>query len=101
MKPSNDREAITLIVKGLISRGVEPYMVRDGEEDFYTTDPDQIVGHITDVDEAVMFVRLPEGSDRETSHVYFVLGNDPEEVAADWGVSLEEFLDPIVSPWWE
>lgn len=102
MKPSSDREAISLIIDGLIERGVTPAFSRDGEgEDLTYTDKESALDWLTSCDDSVLFVTLPEGSERSTSHIYFVLGNDPEEVACDYGVSLSPYLDPIVDPWWE
>jgi hypothetical protein len=137
MKPSNDREAITLIIDGLIKVGVKPKISRDGEnEDLPFTDTASAVDWLTSCDESVLFVNLPplnsdeeaelqrleiefaaaggrgvETADRldslrrryngENTFLYFVLGNDPEEVVCDYGVSLSPYLDPIVNPWWE
>lgn len=111
MKPSNDREAISLIIKGLKKAGCTMVSVRDGAgEDFpYTTKKDAL-DNLTSCDESVLFVGLPPETNDDAgyvethvreSHIYFVLGNDPEEVACDYGVSLSPFLDPIIKPWWE
>lgn len=104
MKPSNDREAISLIIDGLIERGVKPTICRDGEnEDLSYTDKDSALDWLTSCDESVLFVELPEAdpeSGRTSSHIYFVLGNSPEEVACDCGVSVSPYLDPITEPWW-
>lgn len=102
MKPSNDREAISLIIDGLIERGCKPTRSRDGgNEDLPFTDKESALDWLTSCDESVLFVDLPEGAERESSFIYFVLGNDPEEVACDYGVSLSPYLDPIIDPWWE
>lgn len=101
MKPSTDREAISLIIDGLIERGCTPTMSRDGEdEDLPYTDKESALDWLTSCDESVLFVDLPEGAGRKSTHVYFVLGNDPEEVACDYGVSLEDYISPITDPWW-
>lgn len=103
-KPKSDRSAINLIIDGLIARGCTITNVRDGAgEDFpYTTKKDAL-DNLTSCDESVMHVRLPETSPDalDESFIYFVLGNDPEEVACDYGVSLSKYLDPIIEPWWE
>lgn len=100
MKPSTDREAVSLIIDGLIERGVTIRTARDGEnEDMdWNGDKDHFLNHLMSCDEGVMFVDLPEG---RGSHVYFVYGNEPYEVASDYGVSLSPYIDPIVNPWWE
>lgn len=100
-KPSSDRAAISRIIDGLIESGCTPTSVRDGAgEDFpYTTKKDAL-DNLTSCDESVLFVDLPEGAERESSHIYFVLGNDPEEVVNDNGVALSPYLDPITQAWW-
>lgn len=98
MKPSNDREAISLIIDGLIERGCTPTVSRDGEnEDLPYNDKDEALDWLTSCDESVLFVDLPNGQE---SYVYFVLGNSPEEVASNGDVSIEPYLDPITEPWW-
>lgn len=100
MRPSTDYEAISLIIDGLIERGCTPTIVRDGaEEDFPYTDKETALSNLTSCDESVLFVDLPAAAERKSSFIYFVLGNDPEEVACDYGVSLEPYLDPIIQPW--
>ncbi len=102
VKPSNDREAVTLILEGLTKVGCKVTEVADD-----TWNPDDLtqvstvaeaVDLVMGVDEAHVYLDLPNG---KSSFIYFVLGNDPEEVACDHGVNLSEFIDPIVEPWWE
>lgn len=104
MKPSNDREAVSLIIDGLIERKVTIRTARDGEnEDMdWNGDKEEFLDHLMSCDEGVMFVTIPE-ADEGTGHsfLYLVYGNDPEEVVCDHGVSLSPYLDPIVNPWWE
>lgn len=102
MKPSNDREAISLIIDGLIKRGCVPSICRDGDsEDIPYIDKNTALDWLTSCDESVLFVDLPEGAERDSTFIYFVLGNEPEEVVCDHGVSLSPYLDPIIDPWWE
>lgn len=102
--PKTDRAAISAIIDGLIKAGCTPTVARDCEnEDLPYTDKNSALDHLTSGDESVLFVDLPpnDESGRESTHVYFVLGNEPIEVAADYGVSLEPYIDPITKPWWE
>lgn len=96
MKPSSDREAITLIMNGLAERDVFPFAVNDGEEMIATGDTAEVLDAVMAVDEAVVWVTLPNGAE---TFIFFVLGNDPEEVVCDHGVSLSEYIDPIVDSW--
>jgi hypothetical protein len=101
MKPSNDREAIGLILSGLESKGCTIVGVI---EDTWCPDEVTVVNDAVEatdlacgVDEAYVHVDLPDGT---PSWLRLVLGNDPEEVVCDHGVSLSPFIDPIVNPWW-
>lgn len=98
MKPSNDKEAIFLILDGLREQGVMVTEVHDGEEEIPVASVSDAVEAVTAVDMATVYVTKPNGGE---SFIFFVLGNDPEEVAADYGVSLSNYIDPIVDPWWE
>lgn len=103
-KPTTDRAAISRIINGLIEAGCTPTVARDGENEdlpYKGNTKTAVLDHLTSCDESVLFVDLPEGAGRESSHVYFVLGNDPIEVAADCGISLEPYIEPITRPWWE
>lgn len=102
MKPSNDREAVSLIIDGLIERGVTISTARDGENEdmHWNGNKEDFIDHLMSCDEGVMFVTIADKPD-VNSYVYFVYGNDPEEVVCDHTVSLSPYIDPIVNPWWE
>jgi hypothetical protein len=58
----------------------------------------EAIDAITAVDDATLFVRTPAGD--YNPWVRFVMGNDPEEVVCDHGVSLSPVLDPLTESWW-
>jgi hypothetical protein len=109
MKPSNDREAVTIILTRLSEQGFTFPMVQD---DTWDNDPNnnvrpkdvqEAVDTVMGVDEAFVYVNFPGtvAVDNESdAHIYFVLGNSPEEVVCDHSVSLSPHLDPITKPWW-
>jgi hypothetical protein len=98
MKPSNDREAVTLILTGMQDAGWTITKVNDGEEVYPVNNAvDKAVGHVMDVDMAHVFLVSSEGV---KGWVWFVLGNDPEEVAADYTLTLDPDLSAITDPWW-
>lgn len=101
MKPSNDREAVLLILQGMTAAGCQIDSVADDtwnpDELQFTSDPAEATEMVMAVDEATVYIKLPNG---QKSWVFFVLGNDPEEVACDHGVNLSPYIDPIVTPWW-
>jgi hypothetical protein len=98
MKPSNDREAITLILDGLVKAGHTLTSVIDDtwnkDEKTPVSTVAEAVDLATGVDEA--FVLL----DNEEAWIYFVLGNDPEEVACNYTTNLDPDLSNITDPWW-
>lgn len=106
MKPSNDREAISLILSGMVEAGCiitgvvdDTWNMSDVTE---ASAPEEATDLVTAVDEAYVYLTAPVDTPLGPTHgwVRFVLGNDPEEVAADYTVSLSKFLEPIVRPWW-
>lgn len=96
--PSTDRAAVGKIIRGLINAGWGLDRVFDGEEDVPVTTVSQALHVIFSVDMAHLHVKNPATG--ETGWVWFVLGNEPEEVAADYTVNLSEAIDPITEAWW-
>ena len=105
--PSSDKAAIRQIIRALRKADHVITGGHDGE-DFFEVAPDVsedvlIDEHLMVCDDSTLHVDLPlaEGkATRESSFVYFVLGNDPEEVACDYGVTLEPVLGPLTRGWW-
>lgn len=102
MKPSTDKEAITLILTGLTDAG---WTVTEVADDTWNTDErtkvydiGTAVDMVMEVDEAYVFL---DGPNPRGQYIYFVLGNDPEEVAADYTIGLDPHLSNITDPWWE
>lgn len=98
--PSSDKAAIRQTIRALRKADHIILGGHDGE-DFFEVAPDasedEIIANLMACDSSTMHVRLPDGSN---SHVFFVLGNDPEEVICDHGVSLSPVLDPLTEKWW-
>lgn len=101
MKPSNDREAVTLILDGLVEKG---WSVIEVADDTYNTNEREEVSTVAEavdlvmgVDEAYVFLQK---SPKRIQYIFFVLGNDPEEVACDYTVGLDPDLSNITDPWW-
>lgn len=100
MNPNTDREAITRILTDLTESGHTIYEVADDTYNLLYRQPvysvSEAVELVTAVDEAYVFLLTPN---REDGWVRFVLGNDPEEVAADYTINLP--VERTVNPWWE
>lgn len=101
MRPSNDREAITLILQGLVDTGHTIYEVADDtwnlDQRWQVSMVETAVDYVDNVDEAYVFLLTPN---REDAWIRFVLGNEPEEVACDYTTNLDPDLSDIVDPWW-
>jgi hypothetical protein len=98
--PSSDSAAIRQVIRALRKADHVITGGNDGEEDFTATpdeSEDSLIANLTACDSSSLYVQLPDGSG---SFVYFVLGNDPEEVVCDHGTSLEPVLDPLTASWW-
>ena len=99
--PTTDRGGVLQVIRALKAAGYTPFMAVDGEgEEFHTQNETELVENLMSCDDGTLYVRLPEGSERKTSHVYFVFGNDPEEVVCDYGLSLEPVIGPLTESWW-
>ena len=96
--PSTDRAAITKIIRALLAAGYTLDYVHDGGERVKVSTESEALDAIDAVDAATLYV---EHADLRASHVLFVLGNSPEEVAADYGVSLEPVIGPLTESWWD
>lgn len=101
MKPSNDREAVFTILDSLTEKAYVITAVADdthNPNDLTAVDqPEDATDLVMEVDEAIVHLTTPKG---ESGWIYFVLGNDPEEVAADYTVNLDPDLSSITVPWW-
>lgn len=93
--PTSDRGGIQQVIRGLRADGWSLDFVDDGEEDVPVTNETEAIEAIMAVDMAHLFVRKGE----ERGHVWFVLGNDPDEVAADYTLTLSATLDPLIERW--
>lgn len=95
--PSSDRAAIRTILRTLAEDGWTFDHCDNGDELFYytpkatTTD---VLRDVTDVDMA----RIGFAKGEARGWVYFVLGNEPYEVASDYTISLS-VLDTLIDGW--
>lgn len=94
--PKTDEAGIRQTIRALRNAGYVLDYVDDGGEEVKVTNEDEAIDAITAVDNAHLFVTHAE---HPASHVWFVLGNDPEEVICDHGVSLSHVLDPLMERW--
>jgi hypothetical protein len=99
--PSSDKAGVRQTIRALRAADHKIDAVEDGASEVHTfahdASEDDIIAELMSCDDGYLIVRLPDG---KVSHVYFVFGNDPEEVICDHGVSLSPVLDPLTESWW-
>jgi predicted fused transcriptional regulator/phosphomethylpyrimidine kinase len=94
-KPTTDVAGIRQTIRALRAAGWELWVVNDREEEIDVKTEMQAVSAITDVDDAFLYVR----NATDKAYVYFVLGNDPEEVICDYTTNLSGVIDPLLDKW--
>ena len=95
--PKNDRAAVRQIVLALVEAGLTVNTVDygDGETEL-VHNVDDAIDEVMAVDEVYLILHNSQGHD---FWVYFVLGNDPEEVVSDHSLSLGRIIDEVVREW--
>lgn len=100
--PKTDAAGIRQVIRALRNAGYTLTGGHDGE-DFFEVEADateeELIENLMACDSSTLHT-WKDGAEPPNSFVYFVLGNDPEEVVCDHGVSLAEVLDPLTASWW-
>lgn len=103
--PESDSAAIRQIIRALRKAGWELDYVDDREDEVKVKTEKEAIDAITAVDEAFLLLTRLDPipgtlcKERTRAHVFFVLGNDPEEVACDYTVNLSPVIDRLVERW--
>jgi hypothetical protein len=99
--PTTDLGGIQQTIRALKSAGWDLDYVDDGEEEILVTTEPEATDAITAVDQAWLHVKKREanGVVYATGYVFFVMGNDPEEVICDHTVNLSDVLNPLTDSW--
>lgn len=96
--PSSDSAAIRQTIRALKAAGYTLDSVWDGvEESTPVKNETEALEVIMGLDQAHLYV-VQYGS--HTGWVFFVLGNEPDEVINDYTLSLEAVIDPLIRSWW-
>lgn len=99
-RPTTDRGAIQQVIRALIAGGWALHEVDNGEEEVRVTSETKALEEITAVDESHLFVyRDDPTAGMQSAWLFFVLGNDPEEVVNDHTTNLSPVLDPLMGRW--
>jgi hypothetical protein len=103
--PKDDKAAIRQIIRAVRKAGWDLEYVDDREEETLVTTEDAALDAITAVDEAFLVLKRLDPVPgtltklQTRAHIFFVLGNDPEEVACDYTTNLEPAIGPLVESW--
>jgi antitoxin (DNA-binding transcriptional repressor) of toxin-antitoxin stability system len=94
--PTSDKAGIRQTIRVLRAAGWELDSVWDGEESIPVTKEGEAIAAIMALDSAHLYV----SKDDHEGFVYFVLGNEPDEVINDYTVTLMPVLDPMTERWY-
>jgi predicted fused transcriptional regulator/phosphomethylpyrimidine kinase len=95
--PTDDRAAVGQVIRALKAAGYKLLHVDNGEENVKVTTATEAIEAIFEVDQAWLLVLDPDTGAQGC--VFFVLGNDPEEVVCDHTINLSDTLDPLLDSW--
>lgn len=96
--PKTDREAVTILLTALADAGCKFKTVDDYDDIIPVDSVDAAVDAVMAGDNASVNVTTPQCED---GWLYFVLGNDPEEVLCDYTQNMSQYVDPICDSWWD
>lgn len=99
--PSSDTAGIRQTIRALRAAGYAPTEVNDGEEtiDVKGATEREIIEALTATDQSWLYVTNAAGPRGRREWVFFVLGNDPEEVINDYTIALDPVIDPLYRKW--
>ena len=97
-KRYNWKPVVRTICTKLLKEGCTFAFVDDGGEDVKVNTVDEAVDAICAVDEARLYVKMPDGS---LKGLFIVLGNDPYETICDYHVDpiLDKIVDEFAEEW--
>lgn len=100
--PKSDRAGVRQAIRALRAAGYGLSYVYDGEDRIPVSTEAAAIGAVMAVDDAILgVVRKTATQYDDWGRVWFVLGNDPDEVISDHTVNLEPVLGPLMEGWWD
>lgn len=95
--PKNDRSGVVQTFRTLTTAGYTVQVV-DGEGEKFNNLPEhRAVEEVMSCDDGY-FIAFKDGE--QIGWVWFVFGNEPEEVICDHSTTLSHVLDPLTEAWW-
>lgn len=96
-KPKTDKEAIRQTIQALKNADYELDCVLDIEGKINTATETEAMEAIMAVGSA--WLRVTHTLQSRSGRVFFVLGNDPEEVICNYTINLEHVIGPLMDSW--
>lgn len=97
--PTTDRGGIQQVIRALQDAGWQLHYVNDGEGRVKTSTEQRAVDAITAVDQAWCYFKRTVDGTEQHGYVFFVLGNDPEEVVCDYTTNLDPTVGDLTGSW--
>lgn len=102
--PKDDTAGIRQVIRALKANGWEIDSAWDGEESLENPNETDAIDWVMACDQGhIYFKQMSEKyPDRvnETGWVFFVLGNDPDEVVCDYTTNLDPTVEDLTRSWW-
>lgn len=102
--PTTDRGGIEQAIRALRAAGWELAYVDDGGENIPVKTEPEAIDAIMAVDQAWLhFTKGEPELDKKlhkTGWLFFVLGNDPDEVICDYTTNLDPTIEDLTRGWW-
>ena len=93
--PTSDRGGMQQVIRAMRADGWEIDSAWDGEESLESPNETAAIDWVMACDQGHIYFRKGD----ETGWVFFVLGNEPEEVVNDYTVNLTA-VDALTSSWY-
>lgn len=94
--PTTDRGGIQQVIRTMRAAGWTLDSLWDGEESFEHPNETEALDYGMQLDQFHLYFTKGD----ETGWVFFVLGNDPDEVVNDYTLNLDPTMDELQRSWW-
>src|SRR5687768_7738639 len=95
--PRDDKAGVKQTFKALTAAGYTVDVIDGAGETFKGLSKKEAVEEVMSCDDGY-FLAMLDGE--QVGWVWFVFGNEPEEVISDHSTTLSHVLDPLTKEWW-
>lgn len=95
--PTSDKAGVRQTYRTIKNAGLRVVVVDGAGEEFHNlTTEDEVIAEVMSCDDGYFIVF---DGDQRIGFIWFVFGNDPEEVICDYATSLSYLIDPLTDGW--